>query len=117
MKKRDNPFTQIQDIFGKDSNTEIDFRQISRFFYDQLIDAFIFYSCEHPVNWTDFKNEDSRLKLLADKFTISKVNDALLLQFNYGKKSITGLSLGKFFGKQFLENREAFLNLLNFGEY
>ncbi|HEX2393744.1 MAG TPA: PAS domain-containing protein, partial [Bacteroidales bacterium] len=106
----------IPRLFKHDPLPEIDYRQISSFFYDQLIDAFIFLTTDLPVDWNNYPQNSARLKILSDKFVISKVNDALTLQCGRNEKEIIGNTLGHFYGKYFRENLDAWNNLIDHGE-
>ncbi len=106
----------IPGLFSPDSSRDVDFRQISAFFYDQLIDAFIFLSADNPVNWNDYPTLSSRVKVLSEQFTIREVNDALTLQCGRNKKDIIGTTLRHFFGKHFRDNNESWTKLINHAE-
>ncbi len=116
MKKRENKESSVAKLFDHSSIAEMDYRQISSFFYDQLIDAFIFFKCEKPVDWTTISSVISRLKVLGEKFKIAEINDALMLQSNKDSKDLTGITLGNFFGKQFRQNIEQWNALIHKGE-
>lgn len=106
----------IPRIFKNNSSSEIDYNQISSFLYDQLIDAFIFFTSDQPVDWRTFNSDSARLKILAEKFIISNMNDALALQCGKSENDISGLTLGQFFGKFFKENVSAWKDLIHNGE-
>jgi PAS domain S-box-containing protein len=115
MKRRDKSPSAIPRLFSHYNMSELDFRQISSFFYDQLIDAFIFFDAKAPIDWDIIPSPVTRLKVLSDKFIINDINNALVLQ--YGKDSaLIGLTLGAFFGKHFKENIEAWNKLIHHGE-
>jgi PAS domain S-box-containing protein len=116
MKNSENPLLNIPRLFAPDNIPEFDYRQISTFFYDQLIDAFVFFKASKPVNWKNIPNDDERIRTLSDRFCIIEINDALLLQVNAKSKTLIGLSLGAFFGNQFNQNRAAWSTLIDKGE-
>jgi PAS domain S-box-containing protein len=116
MKNRENPMIDIPRLFKHDGAPEIDYRQISSFFYDQLIDAFIFLTTDLPVDWNVFPDSLSKFKVLGEKFIIIEVNDALILQSGRNESEIIGTTLGHFFGRHFKENTEAWNTLLTKGE-
>ena len=103
-------------LFTHNHIPDIDYRQISSFFYDQLIDAFIFFKAEKPVDWNKISSPQTTLKVLADNFVILEINDALLLQCEKKSKALIGLTLGNFFGKQFKQNITAWKHLIEKGE-
>lgn len=103
-------------LFSKSSQTTVDFRQISNFFYDQLVDAFIFFTAEKPVDWNNYTSYEDKLRALASKFIINDYNDALLLQYGKVTKSIIGMSLGEFFGNSFNLNSDSWNTLISQGE-
>jgi len=116
MKNSRGPLLSDSGFFTRDGSSELDYRQISRFFYDQMIDAFVLLRSNRPVDWNKTPSLNSRLKILADKFKIIEINDALALQSGKDSKALIGLSLGEFFGKQFKQNADAWNNLLEQGE-
>ncbi|MBN1142970.1 MAG: PAS domain S-box protein [Bacteroidales bacterium] len=116
MKQRDKSKVPVPRLFSKSSQTTVDFRQISNFFYDQLVDAFIFFTVEKPVDWSTFSSPEGKLRALADGFVINDYNDALLLQYGKATKSIIGMSLGHFFGSSFMLNNESWSILISQGE-
>ncbi len=116
MKNRENPLITIPRLFAQDDLQEFDYRQISSFFYDQLIDAFIFFKTSKPVDWSSIPSETARLRILAEKFSILEINDALRLQCDSDDKHLIGLTLGAFFGSQFNQNSGAWNNLISNGE-
>jgi PAS domain S-box-containing protein len=116
MKKRDNPLISIPGLFTQDTIPEIDYRQISTYLYDQLIDAFIFFKSDKPVDWKAIPTESGRLKVLAQRFQIFEVNDALLLQTDMERDSLKGATLGVFFGNNFKRHADAWHSLIRDGE-
>lgn len=116
MKLRDKSPSAVPRLFSHYNMTEIDFRQISSFFYDQLIDAFIFFNTKEPIDWDIIPSPFTRLKVLSDKFIINDINDALVLQYGKDSQALIGLTLGAFFGKFFKQNTEAWHNLIHHGE-
>ncbi|RPJ74310.1 MAG: hypothetical protein EHM20_10810, partial [Alphaproteobacteria bacterium] len=116
MKNRENPLLTIPRLFAHENIPEVNYRQISSFFYDQLIDAFIFFSTSVPVDWNSLTADTSKLKALAEKFKIMEINDALLMQCECKSHDLIGISLGKFFGRQFYINSIAWNNLIQSGQ-
>jgi PAS domain S-box-containing protein len=115
MKNRDKAVLNIPRLFKHDNIPDLDFRQISSFFYDQLIDAFIFFSTDKPIDWS-LHTPPAHLKILLEHFRVLEINDALMMQCGKKGKDITGLTLGAFFGKQFKYNVEAWNVLVSRGE-
>jgi PAS domain S-box-containing protein len=116
MKNRENAMIDLPRLFKHETAPEVDYRQISSFFYDQLIDAFIFLTIDVPIDWNNIPLNSERLKILKEKFFISEVNDALTLQCGKNEKEIIGTTLGNFFGQFFKENSTAWNELLDKGE-
>lgn len=106
----------IPRLFKQKALPDIDYRQISSFFYDQLIDAFIFFTTDSPVEWEKYPLNSEGIKVLSDKFLISEINDALTLQCGKNENELIGNTLGRFYGKYFNENLEAWNNLIEYGE-
>ncbi len=116
MKHRDKSIVPVPRLFSKSSQTTVDFRQISSFFYDQLVDAFIFFTAENSVDWDAQSSPAVKLRILSDKFVINDYNDALTLQFGKVRKSFIGMSLGDFFGNSFMLNVDSWDKLIRQGE-
>jgi PAS domain S-box-containing protein len=116
MKHKNISLSSITRPFMHKPMLEIDHGQISNFLYDQLIDAFIFFGTKKPIDWNDIPSPVARMKVLADKFIIHEINDALVLQSGKDSKALIGLTLGTFFGKLFKENTDAWNQLINNGE-
>lgn len=116
MKQRDKSFVPVPRLFSKSSRITVDFRQISNFLYDQLVDAFIFFTAEKPVDWNAYSSPESKLSALAGKFIINDYNDALLFQYGKATESIIGISLGDFFGNSFYLNSDSWNTLISQGE-
>ena len=116
MERKEKSFSAITRFFSTDQESGIDYRQISSFFYDQLVDAFIFFNTKEPVDWNSIPSLSGKIKALSSRFIICEINNALLLQCGKDSKAVIGMTLGSFFGKQFMENTEAWKNLLNDGE-
>ncbi len=113
MKSKGNTDFSNPKLFDHNTTSEVDYRQISSFFYDQLIDAFIFFRCEKPIDWSASASVISKIKVLGEKFRIIEVNDALMLQCNKDSKALIGLTLEEFFGKQFRQNIEKWSALIS----
>lgn len=116
MKGNTTSRSSVSRIFSHDLVSDADHRQISNFFFDQLIDAFIFFSVKRPVDWSAIQTEAEQFKILADHFIIHEVNDALTLQCSKAREKLIHLTLGQFFGKTFMENAEAWKTLIQKGE-
>ncbi len=116
MKSSDKIFSYVTRLFSPDSTPDIDYRHISSFLYDQLIDAFLFFRADKPIDWTTLDSEANQLKTLANNFKINEINDALLLQYNKERDSLINCTLGNFFGKKFRENKDAWNTLIRDGE-
>jgi PAS domain S-box-containing protein len=116
MKSSDKIFSYVSRLFSPDSSPDIDYRHISSFLYDQLIDAFLFFRADKPIDWTTLDSEANQLKTLANNFKINEINDALLLQYNKERDSLINCTLGNFFGKKFRENKDAWITLIRDGE-
>ncbi len=116
MNQRKKSFVPAPRLFSENSESVVDFRQISNFFYDQLVDAFIFFTVEKPVDWNALSSPASKLRTLSEKFVINDYNDALILQFGEAGKSIIGMSLGEFFGNSFMLNVDSWDKLIDQGE-
>lgn len=114
--KRENRLIDVPRLFKHESSPEIDYRQVSTFFYDQLIDAFIFFSTENPVEWSKYSNDTDRLNILNKQFIIRDVNDALLVQCQIDAKDVIGKTLGQFFKKSFRENINSWNSLIDKGD-
>ncbi len=116
MKSKDKTGSAVSRILTQNLISDIDHRQFSSFLYDQLIDAFIFFRAVKPIDWIRVGEESRQLKLLADNFRIVEMNDALMLQCNKNREMLTNLTLGKFFGRKFKENKEAWKSIIKNGE-
>jgi len=116
MKLKDKTLSTVSRLFSHDPVPDLDHHQISSFFYDQLIDAFIFFRAEKPIDWANLGSEVLQFKILANNFKISEINDALCLQCNREREALINRTLGEFFGKKFKENREAWKTLILNGE-
>ncbi len=116
MNPNDLNIATVDRLFTHEPLSDVDYRQISNFLLDQLIDAFVFFKADKPIDWESMTSENSKLKALANRFKIFDVNDALLLQCNKDRDMLIKSTLGRFFGKKFKENREAFLTLIRSGE-
>jgi PAS domain S-box-containing protein len=116
MKSKDNMHSAVSRVFSNKHDGDIDDRQISRFFLDQLIDAFVFFRAEKPVNWMQLGTESRQFKVLANNFRISEMNDALVLQCNKKRETLIKQTLGEFFGSKFKENKEAWKSFIRDGE-
>jgi PAS domain S-box-containing protein len=116
MKPIDLNITTVDRLFTHEPMPDVDYRQISNFLLDQLIDAFVFFKADKPVDWHALSSENSKLKALANRFKIFDINDALVLQCNKDRDVLINCTLGGFFGKKFTENRESFLTLIQNGE-
>jgi|WetSurSiteA1Bulk_404760.scaffolds.fasta_scaffold02398_4 PAS domain S-box-containing protein len=116
MKRIDKSFSAISKLSSPDAISDIDYRQISSFFYDQLIDAFVFFRAENPVDWSTVHSEGRRLSILAGSFRIFEINDALALQYGSDDGVLIGLTLGEFFGKKFRNNKSSWKRLIHEGE-
>ncbi len=116
MKTKDKKGSAISRIFTHSLISDIDHQQVSSFFFDQLIDAFVYFTATKPVDWINVHEENKQLKILADNFRISEMNDALMLQCNKKREILLGLTLGKFFGRKFKENQEAWKSFITNGE-
>lgn len=103
-------------LFSNSNLSDIDYRQISNFFHDQLIDAFIYLKATAPVDWQNISSPEAQLEVLENRFLISEVNDALELQYGKDNKNLIGLTLGAFYGKRFYENTPAWKKLIRQGE-
>jgi len=115
MKHQDFSFSSVSQLFIRNPASETDYRQVSSFFYDQLIDAFVFFRAVKPVEWLK-SSESTQLKVLANNFIISDLNDALVLQCNKDRSQLINQTLGEFFGNKFKENTNAWKTLITHGE-
>jgi PAS domain S-box-containing protein len=116
MKSSDINIFNIDRLFSPDPFPGADYRQISNFLLDQLIDAFVFFKADKPVDWASLDTEDKKLTTLANNFRIIEINDAVLLQSNKERNVLINSTLNEFFGEKFGENREAWLALIRNGE-
>ncbi|HLO58900.1 MAG TPA: PAS domain S-box protein [Bacteroidales bacterium] len=117
MKHRDNSFFAFPSTIGKNGIPDIDYRQISEFLYDQLIDAFIFFKAEVPVDWNLYATSSEKINVFADGFIVAQVNDAFLKQCQFDDESVREISVRQLFGSEFDTNTEAFASLISKHEY
>lgn len=103
-------------LFSDQNAGEVDYQQISSFFYDQLIDAFVFFTADKPVDWSTISPAEKQLKILSDNFRINDVNDAFTLQVDKDARLLRGTTLGDFFGKAFDQQAETWYTLIRKGE-
>lgn len=115
MKSNDKDLLNIPTLFDQKNKPDLDYRQISSFFYDQLIDAFIFFSTGKPIDWSKYPSP-AYLKVLSENFKVFDINDALVMQVGRKKSGIIGMTLGDFFGRQFKYNINAWNELVTKGE-
>lgn len=115
MKHQDPSLSSVSQIFTRNPSSETDYRQVSSFFYDQLIDGFIFFRAVKPVDWSQYSG-NRQLKMLSDNFIICDINDALALQCDKDRNKLINKTLGEFFGDRFKENSDSWKTLITDGE-
>jgi PAS domain S-box-containing protein len=87
-------------------------KSLIEFIYDQLVDAFVYFSTPRAIDWNQLASNEKKYQKLAHAFALRDVNEALVLQYGGNRETILGLTFKDFFGMKFEENREAFMRLI-----
>jgi signal transduction histidine kinase len=78
--------------------SEIDNERLLELFFSQSMDGFFFMMLDNPVEWTEHVNKDEVIDYVFDHQRMTKLNSAILSQFNAtSEDELLGKTPGQFF--------------------
>ena len=99
----DDAFLKTLGYTREEITTNITFLEL---FFSQSLDGFFFMMLDEPVSWHDSVDKEQALDFIFDHQRMTKVNDAMLLQYNATREQFTGLTPNDFFAHDLAQGRQ-----------
>lgn len=84
-------------------------------FFEQSLDGFFFMMLDEPVDWNNAENKEELLDYVFSHQRITRINDAMLLQYRASKDQFIGLTPADFFEHDIEHGKEVWMEFFNSG--